>query len=426
MAFERIRQFGTSLADLFAPGRDAASRGLVVVESNGKLTRSDTGAKLTKERISAQDALANATVSNSLQLVASGLAQVPFSASTDLVDMLLKNPNPDQTQEQFIYAIVWDMLLFGDAFYQIVRGENQQPQRLIPHDPEKVKIKVNDMNRPIYEIQGFTDALPETEMIHFRDRPTHGLRGEGRVQGCADLIKALSECNRLITKEFKNGFNIPMLFEEVAGARADFDKKEFYKDLADNYEGLLKGESALIIPNGLKRIEPQRMKPSDMDLRELRKHLIEEIAAHFAVPPFKVGGSANTKYANYSSALAALYRDTYAPLLRSIKQRLEKALSTNRTPVTVQIDESAILTGDIATAFGVAGQGNSFLTINEQRELCGYKRIEEGDPRYEERYDQISKAPAPAPQPLDRSDETPTDDGDMSDLPDDDRDDRDL
>ena len=423
MATFDVTLFGRSLAELFSGNKRGSAEDRIHT-TDGRIgdAISAEADNFDYDYIDPKTALKCATVSTAVKIVSSGLGQVEFSSPQVAANRLLHKPNLEQTQFDFISSVIHDLLVYGNAFTQVMRHENQQVHSLLPLDPDLVTIYINEFNRPFYKVTNYEDHLGEFDVIHFRDHSTHGIKGEGRIQGCASRIHALIEADHAMARDFKNGHDSMNLVTPKVATETSARKKTG-DDLKTNT--IEKKERIVVMGIPMDVHEFKRSNNSDMDLRALRKDLIAEIAAHFQIPPFKLGGSADTKYANYSAGLSALYRDTYAPLLRNMKQRLEIALSTDTTLVEINFNEAAIVTGDLATSSGITTQSyqGKWMTFNEARELNGYTRIKPGDEAYEEwmdKFQEPSNGPAPAPidprLPGDRSGET-TDDGDLSDLP---------
>lgn len=148
------------------------------------------------------------------------------------------------------------------------------------------------------------------------------------------------------------------------------------------------------------------MKPADTDLRALRQDLIRELAGLFSVPPFRVGGTGDTKYSNFTASMLVFYRDTVIPIVENIIQRYELAFGTRIT-----CDTTDLISGDLKTMLDMAlrGSGGPVLTPNEGRVLSGRERVE-GDPEMDRVHHERSD-PGNSLDEQPRAGETPTDDG---------------
>lgn len=362
--------------------------------------------------ITVEAARRNATVSACVDSIARSVAQLRFTAAdrpmNGPVNRLLQRPNDWMAPYPYWHGVVEDMMFHGNAVSRLVRGSSTgRPQFFVPLDPEYLAVSTDDLGRPLYKSIEYSGALGRKDVIHVRDAGGHGLWGASRIQKAGRRIMALNYADELIQDTFENGITAQYWVELEGRIGAEGGAKALGSTILKAFgrKGSRRGGVMVMDPNQrLHKMEG--LKPADAELRALRQDLIREIAAQFGTPPFRVGGTGDTKYSNFSASMLTFYRDTIVPVVTNIVQAYTLALGTE-----IRCDTSGLLEGDLKTQIDTAlrGAGVPVITPNEGRQMAGYERIE-GRPELDEIQLNGSTAEMP-PGEGDRAGETPTDDG---------------
>ena len=394
-------------------GKDV-SRGFYFNSLDGKTASGNS--------VSTENAMENATVLSCVNLIAQGVAQLPWRVQLGnnpqdghQVNQVLRRPNSFQTPYDFKNALVTDLLVFGNAFVRVNRSTNGRVTNIIPMDPADMSISANTMGLPLYRHDTYGEMTSQ-EVVHIRDIANHDVEGQSRVLLAAERVGALNAADRLIAETFANGVSMNYAVEMEAQLD-EVSRKALYEQLkaAFGQGGSRRGGVAVLEGGKLSAIKGST--PADADLQNLRSMLIEEIAALFRVPASLVGGSGDQKYNNVSARMAGMYRDTYAPLITNIEQSFTRLLLPPGEN-EVKFDVSDLVKGDLQTQITLAttaAGGAAFMTQNEARTFIGL------DPLSDPEYDKLPGEKAPEEVESDpdaRRGEDNTDDGDMGDTPD--------
>ena len=373
------------------------------------------------QTVTTSNALKNATVLSCVNVIAQGIAQLPLEvwqgdtkAQINQLNTTLKRPNSFQTGYEFKAALVKDLLVYGNSFTRVVRAPNGRVIEMIPVDPDDMSVSANKFGIPVYRHSSFGIMLNK-EIIHIRDVAGHDVTGLSRVLCAAERIGALNAADQLMSETFANGVSVNYSVEMTA-ALDDTSRETLYKQLKASFGQGGSRRGGIAVLEGGKMSAMKGSTPADADLRALRTHLINEIAALFRVPASLVGGMADEKYSNQSARLASMYRDTFAPILYNIEQAFSHNLTTGTTHI--RFDAGAMIKGDLASQVTIAATavaGAAIMTPNEARAFIGLTRIE-GEGMDE--LGHTSTPPAPPAQPGDRAGEEATDDGNLGDMPD--------
>ena len=377
--------------------------------------------------LTANRAVKNPTVMSCLTVLSSAVGQTTFQVNrdrigegdvqlADRIDQTLLNPNPYQTHYTLLYGIVFDMLLYGNS-YLIITRNGKRVVRLAPVNPQHVTIEVDKLGLPSYRVTGINKQGDRTfaaeEMLHFRDGGSHDPIAMSRLHSAGKRIRSLDYADDRIGSTFKYGLDIQYVLnlnEHVGSEKME----EYSQQLTEIFGpgGQNKGGVAIIEKGVLSKMDG--LKPADADLRNLREDLIREIAAVFAVPPFLVGGTGDTKYNNVTARIVAMYREALSPIITNIEQTLTKRLG-----LPISANRQALLLGDLPSqiAAGVAATGGPIMTVNEVRGML-MELPELADENAGALRDGGAPATSNGGTNDDRRGESPTDDGNM--LPDDD------
>lgn len=353
---------------------------------------------------------ANATAYACVSVAARTVAQLPFYSDAEAVDRVLRRPNPAQTGFEFIHSVVWDLLLYGNAFVRVLRNSEGKLIGLYPADPRDVDVMVSDGRVTYRDTARWQGDLDMSDVIHFRDTPGHGLISPSRMAAVRVRLSALDAADRQVAAMFRKGLTLAYVIKSKKQVAAE-TKADMAQDLADMFGSEESDRVSLVLDNEMEIEQVKAASPTDQDLRSTREDLIREIAGVFGVPPFLVGGTGDTKYNNVSARIASLHRETVVPLVTNLTEKLSARLG-----VPVRCDDQVLIRGDMAAQVNYATRaaGGPVISPNEARDLLGLARLP-GDEYNEVRSSAMPMAPDDGPGS--RAGETPTDDGGMENMP---------
>lgn len=158
-------------------------------------------------------------------------------------EMLLKQPNPNQSRMEFIKDTVSYWLLTGNSYWHMARtSENAPPAELWNIPPDRIKRIITDGNQLVtgYEYdsgEGGVMMIPAWQVIHFKDfHPNSVFSGLSRVETIA--IDASTDINtsKWVNQLYgKNNARLPGILA-FADAINDTDWDTIQKDARDAAE----------------------------------------------------------------------------------------------------------------------------------------------------------------------------------------------
>lgn len=344
------------------------------------------------ENVNVDTLLEEPTTMSCINIITQGITQIPYYVKRENEDgsvekveghpigILLNRPNVFQTPTDFKQSIINTMLVHGNAFIRILRANQDpadgtstrgRPVQLVPMDPQDITVGANEFGMPTYEHESFGQIVADN-MIHIRDLSVFTAQGLSRPLLAAEIIGAKLAADRKIAEHFKNGVDINYVIR--TNETLDPETREaFQTALKEKFgsEGDRRG-GAFIVENG-DVMSLKGSTPADVDLRELRANLINEIAGVFKVPSFMVGGTGNDKYNNVRQRLSSFHRDTLQPLITNIEEALTMKL-LDAPNEYICFDVTDFIKGDIESQTSVSTQlvTSGVITPNEARAYLNY------------------------------------------------------
>jgi HK97 family phage portal protein len=341
------------------------------------------GQTRTGEAIDAEKALKNATVFTCVSIVASTVAQLPWGVERKTADgtqtvehpalQLLHRPNAIQSEYEFKHNLIVDLLTHGNAYVLKVVTKSGKTIELIPLDADKVEITRSASGKRTYTFDN-SNVYGEDQLIHIRDFANHTTDGLSKVLQCANLVAVDNAIDYSMADIFKNGNAVAGVIEyptnvppEAAAAITEGYSKKF------GANGSARG-GVMVLGDGGEFTQLNPLTAADSDMLKLKEQTIARICAVFNVPSYMLEQSNGTQYNNLSQRQTSFYRDSIAPLLTNIEQKLSAALLGADYKLCVAFDHQDLVKGDLETSINIAVSGvrNGVLTQNEGRTLIGY------------------------------------------------------
>ena len=355
--------------------------------------------------VTPENAMTNATVFTCLSVLGTAVSQLPvavmkegdksFSPVKHYINDLLKKPNASQSQYEFLYGIVVDLMLYGNCYLQKVTTSSGKVIELIPLPADEVETVLSISGKRTFILN--KRIYSEKEIIHLRDFIGQEAQGLSRVKQCARIVAIDNAIDVLIADTFVNGTSasgIVSFPEDVEPATAQAFTDAWSRKFGKG--GTTRG-SVAVIGGGATFQQLTPLSPADGDIQSLKEQTTARIGAVFRIPSHMLEIFSGAKYSNVQVRNTAFYRDSIAPLTTLIEQKLTFGL-LGGTGLTIRFDSSDLLRGDLqqSTAVAVDAVGAGLLSVDEARALMGYSPMAEED------------KPKP-PQPLPTQEEAPED-----------------
>jgi HK97 family phage portal protein len=258
------------------------------------------------QTVNAETALRLETVWACVGLLSETVATLPFglfrrlsnggkeaAVNHPLYSVLHASPNADMTTPTFLEVVMTSMLLWGNAFAEIIRvGERIialdfiLPQRMSVHRMSDGSIEYRwlDINRRARK-------CGEADMLHILGKSTDGIVGLSPLSYARHMMGNAMAVDKAAAQMFKQGLLFSGTFETEHAVPEKL--REQFKKRLEEYRGSINAGKAPLLEAGIK-YHPISMNPLDAQMLETRSFSVEQICRWFRVPPFMVGHTTNS------------------------------------------------------------------------------------------------------------------------------------
>lgn len=265
-----------------------------------------------------------------------------------LYDVLHNLPNDEMTSYVFRETLQSHLLLWGNAYAEIIRDRVGRPVQLWPWNPTAVRARRTPDNTLYYEVQEESGkrAVSADDMLH-----VPGLGFDGRL-GYSVLTKARETLGLgLAMEEFQarfygQGTNVGSVLEHP-GRLSDEAHARLAKDLKEKRAGLAQSHTTLILEEGMKFVKTG-MPLEDAQFLESRVFQIGEIARWFNIPPHKLKELSKATYSNIEEQQIEFVQDTIRPWAVRWEQQIDWKLlrPEERQTLFAEFNLDGLLRGD--------------------------------------------------------------------------------
>ncbi len=236
-------------------------------------------------------------------------------------------PNTDMTAVVFWEAMVASMLLWGNAYAEIIRSGGEVAG-LMFLQPSKMQVTRNDdgSRKYVYAPRRSKEReIPESRMMHIPAFTLDGLLGLSPIAFGANMLGLAMSADEAAAQTFRNGM-LPTVYFSVDRIMKKEQREEF-REYAKSLSGALNAGKSPVLEQGVKA-DTIGINPDDAQLLESRKWSGEEICRFFLVDPSLVGYGG--KDSNWGTGLEqkklGFLTFTLAPWLRRIEQAIKHSL----------------------------------------------------------------------------------------------------
>lgn len=312
-----------------------------------------------------------------------------------LYTLLHDEPNPEMTSFVFRETLMSHLLLWGNAYAQIVRDGRGRVLALYPLLPSKMEVNRTANGELVYTYRrdsGESRIHPEhTTVTLRRDEVLHipGLGFDGLV-GYSPIAMAKNAIGMALATEeygaafFANGANPGGVLEHPGVVKDPQRVKESWNTA---YQGSKNAHRVAVLEEGMK-YHQVGIPPEQAQFLETRKFQINEIARIFRVPPHMVGDLEKSSFSNIEQQSLEFVKYTLDPWVIRWEQALRQALilPSEKSAYFISFNLDGLLRGDYASrmrGYSTARQ-NGWMSANDIRELENMNRIpaEEGGDLY--------------------------------------------
>ena len=303
-----------------------------------------------------------------------------------LYRILHDEPNPEMSSFNFRETLMGHLLLYGNAYAQIIRNGKGEVAGLYPLMPAKMTVD-RDSGGNLYYLysRGSDDApeagengqvyLPPDQVLHIPGLGYDGIVGYSPIAMAKNAVGLGIATEEYGAKFFANDAS-PSGILEHPGVLKNPDKvRESWNKL---FRRSVNSHQIAVLEEGLK-YQPIGISPDQAQFLETRKFQLNEIARIFRVPPHMVGDLEKSSFSNIEQQSLEFVKYTLEPWLMRWEQAMSRRLFTEseKESYFIRFNVEGLLRGDYESrmnGYAVARQ-NGWMSANDIRELENLDRI---------------------------------------------------
>ena len=364
---------------------------------------STTSGKTVNERTAMQTTAVYACV----RILAEAIASLPLSVyqttglgkekalTHNLYHLLHDEPNSEMTSFVFRETLMSHLLLWGNAYAQIIRDQNGKVLALYPLLPNKMSVNRDSKGNIYYVYTRDSDETPslagygafylsDHEVLHIPGLGFDGLIGYSPIAMAKNAIGMSLATEEYGASFFANGATPGGVLEHPGIVKDPQRVRESWNSV---YQGTKNAHKVAVLEEGMK-YQSIAISPEQAQFLETRKFQINEIARIFRVPPHMVGDLEKSSFSNIEQQSLEFVKYTLDPWVTRWEQAMQKALLLpgEKSQYSIKFNVDGLLRGDYQSrmnGYAIARQ-NGWMSANDIRELENMNLIspEEGGDIY--------------------------------------------
>lgn len=397
------------------------------------------------ERVDEQSAMQISTVYACVRLLAETVAALPLhlyrytdggkgkesACDHPLYRILYRQPNDEMSSFIWRETMMTHLLLWGNAYSQIIRDGRNQVLGLCPLLPENVEVDRDGQGELYYIYHAYTDEVPgeqnqdiyfrKDEILHIPGLGFNGLVGFSPIAMMKNSLGTTLAVEKYGASFFKNGAQPSGVLEHPGVLK---DPQKIRDNWTAVYGGANNAHKVAVLEEGMS-YKAISLPPEDSQFLSTRQFGVEEICRIFRVPPHMVQSLEHATFSNIEHQSIDFVVHTLTPWLVRFEQAIIKdlLLPEEQDVLFPKFNVDGLLRGDYQSRMNgyATGISNGFLSPNDIHRLENMDLIpaeEGGDDYYLNggyvklrdagRFAQVKQAAVEQNQPKGASDEKET------------------
>lgn len=302
-----------------------------------------------------------------------------------LYRLLHDEPNPEMSSFVFRETLMTHLLLWGNAYAQIIRNGKGEVIALYPLMPNKMRVDRDEKGKLYYEyihssdeadtLKNTTVRLTPYNVLHIPGLGFDGLVGYSPIAMAKNAIGMAIACEEYGAKFFANGAAPSGVLEHPGVIK---DPQKVREAWQSQFGGSQNANKIAVLEEGMK-YTPISISPEQAQFLETRKFQINEIARIFRVPPHMVGDLEKSSFSNIEQQSLEFVKYTLDPWVMRWEQSLSRALFTEEEKKTLffKFNVEGLLRGDYQSRMNgyATARQNGWMSANDIRELENMDKI---------------------------------------------------
>lgn len=303
-----------------------------------------------------------------------------------LYRILHDEPNSEMTSFVFRETLMTHLLLWGNAYAQIIRNGRGDVAALYPLLPDRMRVDRNEVGQLFYEYtkDGVIHSLKPWDVLHVPGLGFDGIMGYSPIAVSKNAIGLAIAAEEYGSKFFSNGATPTGVLTHPGKVGNPSALRTSWNEA---YGGSKNAGRVAILEEGMK-FEKVSIPNDEAQFLESRKFQVSEICRIYRVPPHMIGDLEKATFSNIEHQAISFATHTIRPWAVRWEQAMNRALLPERDKAAhfIKFNLDGLQRGDYKTRMeGYAiGRQNGWLNANDIRELEDLNPIpaEEGGEEY--------------------------------------------
>ena len=309
--------------------------------------------------------------------------------------LLHDEPNPEMTSFVFRETLMSHLLIWGNAYAQIIRDGAGRVLGLYPLLPDKMDVQRDDKGNIYYVYSRNSDENPmfkeygniklkAEDVLHIPGLGFDGLIGYSPIAMAKNAVGMTLACEEYGASFFANGANPGGVLEHPGVLKDPSKVRESWNSV---YRGVNNAHKIAVLEEGMK-YQQIGIPPEEAQFLETRKFQINEIARLYRIPPHMVGDLDKSSFSNIEQQSLEFVKYTLDPWVIRWEQSLQRSLLLpgEKGKYFIKLNVDGLLRGDYQSRMNgyAVGRQNGWFSANDIREMENMNPIpdEEGGKLY--------------------------------------------
>ena len=294
--------------------------------------------------------------------------------------LLHDEPNPEMTSFVFRETLMSHLLIWGNAYAQIIRDGAGRVLGLYPLLPDKMEVQRDDRGNIYYVYSRNSDENPTfkeygniklkaEDVLHIPGLGFDGLIGYSPIAMAKNAVGMTLACEEYGASFFANGANPGGVLEHPGVLKDPSKVRESWNSV---YRGVNNAHKIAVLEEGMK-YQQIGIPPEEAQFLETRKFQINEIARLYRIPPHMVGDLDKSSFSNIEQQSLEFVKYTLDPWVIRWEQSLQRSLLLpgEKGKYFIKLNVDGLLRGDYQSRMNgyAVGRQNGWFSANDIREM---------------------------------------------------------
>lgn len=288
-----------------------------------------------------EKALTNSVIYRGVSILTDSVASIPLNIyrkdkkgfwkadeKNTLYNVLTRTPNNRQTIYELLEGIVFQMIMFGNAYILIKRNAASDVKELVLLYPHSVYHDVISNTYIITDTYNkVSGQFNSNQIIHLRHKSLENIVGKSVVDYCAKTLGLASACDSESLSTLSNGNKMKGIISSESSVIGFGDAQDSQLiDIQTNIQNEIdSGKDIMTLPSGVK-FQSMSLSAKDSLLLDNKQYSLSDLARFMGVSLSKLGISLGSNYQAAQQDQLNFYIDTLNPILKKIENAFNSKL----------------------------------------------------------------------------------------------------